>query len=109
MAAGAPAAHSTRPSRTYPRPGTFKLSKASKLRVRTLRAAVPEIAFPPNTTITPAAASSQATRTASNRLRLPSVPGSPMGSCEPVSTTGFGLACTKYDNPAAVYASVSVP
>ena len=32
-----------------------------------------------------------------------------MGSCEPVSTTGFGLRCTRYDSPAAVYANVSVP
>ena len=85
------------------------LSKASKLQVRTLRAAVPEITLPPNATMTPAAASSQATRTASSRLRLPSVPGSPMGSCEPVRTMGFGLPCTRYDSPAAVYASVSVP
>ena len=58
---------------------------------------------------TPYALSSAQKQNASARFLRASVSREYTERCEPVSTTGFALFCTRYESAAAVYAIVSVP
>ena len=71
------------------------LEKALKLRVRVFLARVPRMTLPSNTMRTPYAPSSAQKRKASARLRRASVSREYTDLCDPVSTTGFALPCTR--------------
>ena len=84
-----------RSPRTSAISGKFTLVNALKLIVRCLRARVPAITAPPNTTDTSHERSSAANSRLWYRLSFASVKGLAIGCCEPVSTMGFGLPCTR--------------
>ncbi len=95
-------ARTMRPPRTSASSGKFTLVNALKLIVRCLRARVPAITAPPNTTDTSHERSSDATSKLWYKLSFASVKGLAIGCCEPVSTMGFGLPWIRYDSAAAV-------
>ena len=71
------------------------LEKALKLRVRVFFARVPRITLPSNTIRTPYALSSAQNKNASARFLRASVSREYAERCEPVSTMGFALFCTR--------------